>query len=75
MRNEIRSLSSQYGLQLESNLNQMLMVQLKGWLFDFYSSQGNLEAYNKINERTLEYKNKISKGISEEGYILRERIL
>ena len=51
------------------------MAQLKGWLFDFYSSQGNLEAYNKINERILEYKNKISKGISEEGYILRERIL
>ena len=53
----------------------MSTAQLKGWLFDFYSSQGNLEAYNKINERILEYKNKTSKGTSEEGYILRERIL
>ena len=53
----------------------MTTAQLKGWLFKFYSKQGNLEAYNNINKRTLEYRDKINKGISEEGYILRKRVL
>ena len=53
----------------------MTTVQLKGWLFEFYSKQGDLEAYNNINKRTLEYRNKINNRISEEGYILYKRIL
>ena len=53
----------------------MTTAQLKGLLFEFYSKQGDLEAYNNINKRTLEYRNKINNGISEEGYILCERML
>ena len=34
-----------------------------------------MEAYNNINIRTLEYRNKVNKGISEEDYKLREKIL
>ena len=40
-----------------------------------YSKSDNIEAYNNINKRTIAYRNKINKGISEEGYVLRERML
>ena len=36
---------------------------------------GNMSAYKKLNQRTLEYVNKINRGILEEGYILHKRVL
>ena len=51
------------------------MAQLKGQLFEFYSKTNNTEAYQNINKRLIVYRNKINKGISEEEYILQERIL
>ena len=75
LRNEIRKVTSSYRIQLDININKITTAQVKGWLFEFYSKQGNIEAYNNINKRTLEYKNKIDNGISEEGYILRKRML
>jgi hypothetical protein len=72
---EIRKVTSSYRIQLDVNINKMITAQLKGWLFKFYSKQGDIEAYNNTNKRTLEYKNKINNGISEEGYILHKRIL
>ena len=35
----------------------------------------NISAYTKLNQRTLEYVNKINRGILEEGYILCERVM
>jgi len=34
-----------------------------------------MSVYTKLNQRILEYINKINRGISEEGYILYERVL
>ena len=48
-------------------------VQLKGWLFEVYSRSSNIEAYNNINKHTMSYRDKVSQGISEEGYELRDR--
>ena len=75
LHNKIRRVTSSYRIQLDININKMTTVQLKGWLFEFYSKQGNIEVYNNINKRTLEYRNKINNRISEEGYILHKRML
>ena len=48
---------------------------IKGILFKYYSLINNKIAYNNINTRTLEYRNKVNKEILEEGYELREKIL
>ena len=34
-----------------------------------------MSAYTKLNQRTLEYVNKINRSILEEGYILHEKVL
>ena len=34
-----------------------------------------INEYHNINERSKQYKNKINQCMSEEGYILRERVL
>ena len=35
----------------------------------------NKLAYNRINERAIEYKEKVNRGILEEEYVLRENVL
>ena len=51
------------------------MDKIKGILFKVYSTINNKEAYNKINCRLLQYKVKLNKSISEEGYVIWERII
>ena len=60
---------------IDIDINNSTSAQLKGWLFEVYSRSGNIEAYNNINKRILAYRDKISKGISEEGYVLQDRVL
>ena len=57
LRNEIRRVILSYRIQLDININKMTTAQLKGWLFEFYSKQGDIEAYNNINKRTFNYRN------------------
>ena len=51
------------------------MDKIKGILFKVYSTINNKEAYNKSNCQSLQYKVKLNKGISEEGYVIWERII
>ena len=48
---------------------------MKGWSFAHYAQMNDRAAYDNINKRTLEHRDKINKGISEEGYIMRENLL
>ena len=48
---------------------------IKGILFEHYINKGDMDSYDQINTRLKAYANKINQGISEEGFILRERIL
>ena len=76
LRNKVRKVSRTLPVStLTVNIDKATTVQLKGWLFEIYSRLGNIEAYNNINTRTITYRNKINKGISKKGYVLRERML
>ena len=50
-------------------------MELKGILLEYYSSMGNRIAYKELKERSLRYVNKLKKGISEEEYTIREKLL
>ena len=76
LQNKIRKVSRTLQVStLNIDIDKATMAQLKGWLFEIYSKLSNIEACNNINKRTITYRNKINKGISKEGYVLRERML
>ena len=65
--NEIREIiHTSNTISLES-LQAMSVGQLKGWLFLRYTSVNDIKAYNKINKRALEFCNRISLQIIDEG--------
>ena len=41
--------------------------ELKGILFEYYTSINNIEAYREVNARSQQYLQKLNMGISEEG--------
>ena len=48
---------------------------IKGILFEYYLTIGDIEAYEKVNKQSKKYTTKLKQSISEEGYVLRERLL
>ena len=48
---------------------------IKGILFEYFITLGNIEAYEWVNIQLKSYANKLNQGISEEGYVLWERLL
>ena len=48
---------------------------IKGVLFKYFIATSNIEAYNWVNQWSKSYVQKLNQGISEEGYIIRERLL
>ena len=62
-------------INIDIDMETSTMAQLKGWLFEVYLRSGNMEVYNNINKCTMSYRDKVSQGISEEGYELREKVL
>ena len=48
---------------------------LKGLLFEYYITTENTEACDYMNKRSKQYIAKLNQGLSEEGYIIRERLL
>ena len=46
---------------------------VKGLLFKYNALMNNIQAYKRINERTISCKNKINNHLMEEGYIIREK--
>ena len=54
LRMEIRSIiTNHYHITLPFRINEALTATLKSWLFQHYLSTNNLQAYERINERTL----------------------
>ena len=41
------------------DIENIQVMRLKGWLFNFYMQIENFEKYNLINKRTLKYKSNI----------------
>ena len=73
--------SQQYPAEINRLLNEPQTISntssatIKGILFEIYSIDGNEEARININRRSLAYRNKIVKAISEEGYNIRQQLL
>jgi len=57
------------------DIDEASVSQLKGWLFHIYLTLGMTQAYQNINKRSIRYRNKVRQSISEEGFILRKRVL
>ena len=53
----------------------MIVAQLKGWLFSYHTNNNNVKVYERINQRSLDFRNKITKQITDEGIELQEQIL
>ena len=68
-------MTSLYNVVNEIDVENSTTAQLKGWLFEVYLRSGNIEVYNNINKCSIAYRDKISQGISEEVYELREIVL
>ena len=58
-----------------TNIENMQVSKMKGWLFNFYSLTENYEKYNMINDRTLEYKDNIREAALVEDIALRNVII
>ena len=50
-------------------------MELKEFLFSYYSSIGDTNAYNVINARSRRYLQKLNEGISKEDFMIREQLL
>ena len=56
-----------------NKIDDLQTIVLKGILFKYYSSIGNLSAYNNVNDRSKRYLEKVNKAVLEEGYDIREK--
>ena len=75
LQNEIKGIRRVNRVHINFDINKASTTQIKGWLFAYYAQMNDRAAYDNINKRTLEHRYKINKGISEEGYIMRENML
>ena len=57
------------------DVNNLQVLQMKGWLFNFYSLIDDYDSYDKINERLLDYRNNIREAASAEDILLRNSII
>ena len=48
---------------------------MKRILHEYYYNMGNRNIYREVKERSLWFVVKLKKGISEEGYMIREKLL
>ena len=62
-------------MNIDIDMEISTIAQLKGWLFEVCLRSGNVKAYNNMNKCTMSYRDKVSQGISKEGYELKERVL
>ena len=65
----------QFQTWIPSQINYISNSELKGILFMYYSNIGDKQAYLAVNKRSRRYVQKLNKGISEEGYTIREHLL
>ena len=60
---------------LITDIENMQVSKIKEWLFNFYSLTENYEKYDKINNRTLEYRDNIREVASVEDITLRNSMI
>ena len=58
-----------------SAINRFFNSKMKGILFKIYVSLGNIDFYEKVNERSKKFLSQLNSNISKERYILREKTL
>ena len=56
-------------------VDKLSNAEIKGILFEYFSNIGNTEVYKEVNNRSRQYLSKIRKSISEEGFIICEKLL
>ena len=75
-------LSDDYSLLVSENkiapitdINKLQVLQMKGWLFSFYSLIDDFDWYDRINHRSLEYQDNIRDAVSVENIALRNSMI
>ena len=68
-------LLQEYNILSEKHLAKLSTEMIKGILFEYYSLINNKVAYNNINARSLQYKDRINDSVLKEGYIIYERLI
>ena len=58
-----------------SKTKNLSTSELKSILFEYYTTTNNKVAYDDINKYSKEHVQKINNKISEEGYVIQEKIL
>ena len=48
-------LASMNKIQLPTNINDMIALQLRGWLFQYYNEIEDYDSYNEVNEKVINY--------------------
>ena len=69
------TLPPKYRSLSECKLTKLLIAEIKGILYDYFSTMNDVEAYNNLNIKSLSYLSLIKKSISEEGFIIRKSVL
>ena len=70
-----QAIPTKYRSLNQEQIEKLPYSELKGILLEYYSSIRNRIAYKELKERSLQYANKLKKGISKEGYTIREKLL
>ena len=65
----------EYNILSKKHLAKLSTEMIKGILFKYYSLANNKVTYNKINARSIRYKDRLNDSISEEDYIIYERLI
>ena len=60
---------------MHTKVDKLSNAEINGILFEYFSKTGNTEAYKEVNNRSRQYLSKIRKNISEEGFIIHEKLL
>ena len=58
-----------------SKIKNLSTSELKGILFEYYTTTNNKVAYDDINKYSKEHVQKINNKISEERHVIQEKIL
>ena len=65
----------EYYNKLYSTIDRFSNSKMKGILFETYVSLGDMDSYEKVNKKWKNFLSQLNSNISEEGYVLREKIL
>ena len=58
-----------------SVIDRFSKSEMKSILFETYISLGEMDSYEKVNERSKKFLSQLNSNISKEGYVLRKKTL